>query len=128
MAEYVEPSYWVYGYAEGDRPNDFTYGFAAAYATGTTKSAGNYKTASHREIASAKATVLAAPILISVYPGVNLNAKSSVIAASVYRTKGSGLVTAQSSTKVGGRIFWENTQPASGAWTVIVPQAEGTGK
>lgn len=128
MAEYVEPSYWIYGYAEGDRPNDFTYGYAAGYAVGTAKATGNYKTASHREISSAKATVVAAPILISVYPGVNFNVKSSTIAASVYRTKGSGLVTAQSSTKAVGRIFWEKTTSPSGVWAKVVPQAEGSGE
>lgn len=66
--------------------------------------------------------------LTRTYPGVNLNAKSSVLCGINIRAVSGGLVEASSSTKAGSRIFWENTTPASGAWTVIVPQAEGSGE
>lgn len=62
------------------------------------------------------------------YPGVNLNAKSSLIAGIGVTRKTSATAGATSSTKAGSRIFWENTQPASGTWTIVVPQAEGTGE
>lgn len=66
---------------------------------------------------------------ISQYPGgINLNSKSQTLAAVTVRAVASGKTEAQASVKAASRIFWENTSPASGTWTTIVPQAEGTGK
>jgi len=72
--------------------------------------------------------VLAACSLQRTYPGVNLNSKSQMAATANVNAKGAALSENFSSVKAGSRIFWENTSPASGTWTLIVPQAEGTGK
>lgn len=63
-----------------------------------------------------------------VYPGVNLNAKSSMRAAIGVTRKTSATAGATSSTKAGSRIFWEQTTPAAGVWTPVVPQAAGSGE
>lgn len=73
-------------------------------------------------------TSLVAVEVYRTYPGVNLNAKSSVLAAIGVTRKTSSIIASSSSTKAGARLFWEATSPASGAWTTIDPQAEGSGK
>lgn len=126
---YVEPDYWEFGYAVGDYSGTFVFGSARSSAQSTLKSAGNYTVTSHRERATATSSMLAGPILITVYPGVNLNSKSAaVVAGATTINSNAGLIEARSTSLMTGRVFWENTSPASGSWTLVVPQAEGTGK
>lgn len=66
--------------------------------------------------------------LTRTYPGVNLNAKSSTLAAIGVTRKTSATAGATSSTKAGSRIFWEQTTPAAGVWTPVVPQSAGSGE
>jgi len=128
MTYYVEPDYWVAGYAVGDSTGTLIYGSGASSATGVALSGANYTAASLRGISTGYGTVVAAGDLIAIFPGIGLNAKSSMAGAGGIRTSSSSLIEAESSVKAGGRIFWEMTAPASGTWTAIVPQAEGSGE
>lgn len=79
-------------------------------------------------VPAATAVTMSSVELYRTYPGVNLNTRSSTIVGANVRASTGGISLTGSSTKAGSRIFWENTQPVSGTWTVIVPQAEGTGE
>ena len=57
------------------------------------------------------------------------NAKSNTfVAASIISNSNGALSQTHSDVRMTGRPFWELTSPASGTWTTIVPQAEGSGK
>jgi len=128
MTYYVEPDYWVAGYAVGDSAGGLVFASGLSSTTATILNASNVKIESFVALSNAVGTVKSGGALTQFFPGVNLNIKSSTIAASVYRTKGGAIISAQSDTKSGGRIFWEMTGPASGTWTTIDPQAEGSGQ
>lgn len=127
MTYYVEPDYWVAGYAEGDSTGALVYGYGMVSATGSTLSGANYSAKPGTQVA-AMSSVLAAGSFLQIYPGISLNSKSGTLAAGNIHAANSGLIQAQSVTKASGRIFWEMTSPASATWTTIVPQAEGTGE
>lgn len=77
---------------------------------------------------SATSTVIAASTQKIVFPGINFNAKSTVLSAGSYSIIVGGKIESTSRMIGYGRPYWEVTSPASGTWTIIVPQAEGTGK
>lgn len=128
-AYYVEPDYWTSGYAEGDlSETGLIFGAGAVSATGSALTAGNYKAGSTIQIVSAVGSFKASGSFIQTLPGINLNAKSTTVAGGNYRASNAALIKAQSEVSSGSRIFWELTTPASGTWTPIVPQAEGSGE
>lgn len=100
---------------------------ALASATASTKAAGQNLLIT-TSLVSATTWARGAVELTRIYPGVNLNAKSSALAAIGVTRKTSATAEAFSSTKAGARIFWEQTTPSSGVWTVIVPQSAGSGE
>lgn len=128
MTYYVEPDYWIAGYADGDSSGTIVYGSGLSSATGLSLAGSNYSVGSQRGILTGYSTLNSAGDLIAIFPGISLRANSTVSAAGGSTRVNSGLVSALSSTKVGGRIFWETTSPSSGVWTEIVPQAEGSGE
>lgn len=127
MTYYVEPDYWFSGYAEGDSTGTIVFSAALSTATGTAKSAGSYKVGSHAELIQSTSSVLAASALIQKFPGINLNSKSATLAAASVRSSNGAFIVETSNVRASGRIFWEMTTPATGTWTTIVPQAEGSG-
>lgn len=129
MTYYVEPDYWVAGYAAGDSTGTLVFSSSVISSTGTVLSASNYISANQGIKAQAVGSVIAAGNFTQTFPGINLNAKSNAFAAGAITFNSNGaLSTTTSDVRMTGRPFWENTTPASGTWTTIVPQAEGTGK
>lgn len=128
MTYYVEPDYWVAGYAEGDATGTFIYGSGTSIANGEVLTAGNYRASSFRAMTMAQSSVLVAGDYIAIFPGVNLNSVSGMFVGPNITASNVAQSTTQSSTQASGRIFWEITAPVSGTWTEIVPQAEGTGE
>jgi hypothetical protein len=128
MTYYVEPDYWFSGYAVGDSVPGTVLASGLSVANGTILSAGNYIAASNSGLSIATSSVLTGGNFIQTFPGINLNAKSNTFAAGAVTINSNGaLIEAHSDSRMTGRPFWENTQPASGTWTIIVPQAEGSG-
>ena len=126
-AYYVEPDYWVPGYSVDDYTPGTVLAAGLCTATSSVKAAGN-RTAGGAGLTIATGTVLAGGNFIQTFPGINLNAKSNTFAAGAVTINSNGaLIEAHSDSRMTGRPFWENTQPASGTWTIIVPQAEGSG-
>lgn len=128
MTYYVEPDYWVAGYAEGDATGTFIYGSGATSATGLALAGGNYTAAHLRGIAMEQSSVVAAGDLIAVFPGVTIYGNGQMLNAGGIRTASAARITALSDTKASGRIFWEMTTPASANWVEVIPQAEGSGE
>lgn len=126
---YVEPDYWQPGYSVDDYVPGTVLAAGACTATGTVKSAGNYKIGQDGFVVLATGTVLAGGSYTQTFPGINLNSKSQAFAAgAVTVNSNGGRITAQSDVRMTGRPYWELTSPASGTWTQIVPQSEGAGK
>ena len=124
---YVEPDYWQPGYSVDDYTPGTVLASGLSTATATIKGAGAF-TASGYSISLASSTVLAGGNFIQTFPGINLNSKSATLAAGAVTINSTGaLVEAHSDSRMTGRPFWELTSPASGTWTKIVPQAEGSG-
>lgn len=129
MTYYVEPDYWFTGYAEGDPTGGFVFGSAASQATGLMLSAANVTYGDFGGLVLSSSTALCGGSLTQIFPGINLNSKSQSFAAGALTSNSNGgLSVARSESRMTGRPFWEITSPASGTWTAIVPQAEGTGK
>lgn len=129
MSYYVEPDYWVAGYAVGDSTGGLVFGSALSSATATPQVAGNYIINQTSFLSIATSAVFAGGNFTQVFPGINLNAKSNAFAAGAVTLNSNGALSITTSdVRMTGRPFWENTTPASGTWTTIVPQAEGTGK
>lgn len=127
MSYYVEPDYWSNGYAVGDSVPGTVLVAGVCTATSSVKVAGNRK-AGGSGLTLSTSTVLAGGNFIQTFPGINLNAKSNAFAAGAVTVNSNGaLVEAHSDSRMTGRPFWELTSPASGTWTTIVPQAEGSG-
>lgn len=126
-AYYVEPDYWQPGYSVDDYTPGTVLAAGLCTATSSVKAAGNRK-AGGAGLTIATSTVLAGGNFIQTFPGINLNAKSNTFAAGAVTINSNGaLVEAHSDCRMTGRPFWELTSPASGTWTTIVPQAEGSG-
>ena len=129
MSRYVEPDYWEYEYAVGDTSTPFVFGGMFSLAQAEQDSGGNYIASGHRGLLTANASLIVAPIFFSVYPGVDLNTISQAFASgSVTSASNGAIAKAHSDSRMTGRPFWELTAPASGTWTRIVPQAEGSGE
>ena len=129
MSYYVEPDYWVAGYAEGDSTGGLVYGSGAVNAVATPVIAANYTISSNGFSVSSTGLVLCGGSFVQTFPGINLNSKSETFAAGAATINSNGArIIAQSDARMTGRPFWELTTPASGTWTTIVPQAEGTGE
>lgn len=129
MTYYVEPDYWVPGYSVDDYTPGTVLASGASYAASVVKSAGNYKAGQGGLQIVGTASVFAGGSYTQTFPGINLNAKSNTFAAGAVTINSSGaLIEADTDVRMTGRPFWELTTPASGTWTAIVPQAEGTGK
>lgn len=129
MTYYVEPDYWSAGYAEGDYSGGLVFASGASYAASVIKAAGNYKAGQGGVVMLGTATVVAGGSYTQTFPGLNMNAKSNTFAAGAVTINSNGaLIEAQSDVRMTGRPFWELTAPASGTWTEIVPQAEGSGE
>ena len=126
MTYYVEPDYWVAGYAEGDYVPGTVLVAGVCTATSSVKSAG-ILAAGGSGLTVSTSTVLAGGSFTQTFPGINLNAKSQAVGAGNYITKSGGLVSETANVRMTGRPYWEATQPASGTWVTIVPQAEGFG-
>lgn len=128
MTYYVEPDYWVSGYAVGDSVPGTLLAAGLSSTTATIKSAGNLTASNNAARVLATATVLSGGNFTQTFPGINLNAKSNTFAAGAVTINSNGaLIEAHSDCRMTGRPFWELTSPASGTWTTIVPQAEGSG-
>lgn len=126
-AYYVEPDYWQPGYSVDDYTPGTVLAAGLCTATSSVKAAGN-RAAGGACLTIATGTVLAGGNFIQTFPGINLNAKSNTFAAGAVTINSNGaLIEEHSDSRMTGRPFWENTQPASGTWTIIVPQAEGSG-
>lgn len=126
-AYYVEPDYWQPGYSVDDYTPGTVLAAGLCTATSSVKAAGNRK-AGGAGLSITTSTVLAGGNFTQTFPGINLNAKSNTFAAGAVTINSNGaLIVEHSDSRMTGRPFWENTQPASGTWTIIVPQAEGSG-
>lgn len=126
---YVEPDYWVAGYSVDDYTPGLVFASGASYAASVIKSAGNYKAGQGGLQIVATATVLVGGSFTQTFPGINLNAKSNTFVAAAMTSNSNGALSqTHSDARMTGRPFWELTAPASGTWTIIVPQAEGTGE
>lgn len=126
---YVEPDYWVSGYTVDDGTGSLVFSSSVISATATVQAGANYTVAQTGVKITATATVVIGPSFIQTLPGINLNAKSNALAVGNITSKSNGgLSLTTSDVRMTGRPFWELTSPASGTWTTIVPQAEGTGK
>lgn len=126
---YVEPDYWQSGYSTDDYTPSIVLSAGVVTATSTVKAAGNYKAGQGGVVMLGTATIVAGGSDTQTFPGINLNAKSNTfVAASIISNSNGALSQAHSDVRMTGRPFWELTSPASGTWTAIVPQAEGTGK
>lgn len=126
MSYYVEPDYWIAGYADGDYVPGTVLVAGLCSATATIKAAAIYKPSSGG-LSLTTSAVLAGGNFTQAFPGINLNSKSQVACAGNITTTNSGLVQAQSDVRMSGRPFWEMTSPASGTWVKVAPQAEGFG-
>ena len=128
-AYYVEPDYWVPGYSVDDYTPGLVLSSSVVTATATVKAAGNYTAGQGGIVIVGTATVMAGGSYTQTFPGINLNAKSNMFAAGAITSNSNGALSQTTSdVRMTGRPFWELTSPASGTWTTIVPQAEGTGK
>lgn len=126
---YVEPDYWAPGYSVDDYTPGLVLSSGVVTATSTVKVAGSYTAGQGGICVVATGTILAGGNFIQTFPGINLNAKSNTLAAGaiISNSNGARSITI-SDVRMTGRPFWENTTSASGTWTIVVPQAEGTGK
>lgn len=128
-AYYVEPDYWAPGYSIDDYTPGLVLSSSVVTATSTIKAAGNYTAGQGGIVVLGTGTVYAGGSYTQTFPGINLNAKSNAFAAGAVTLNSNGALSITTSdVRMTGRPFWENTTPASGTWTTIVPQAEGTGK
>lgn len=127
MSYYVEPDYWVSGYAVGDSAPSTILAAGLISATATIKSSGSYTSASNASRVIATSTVLVGGSFTQTFPGINLNSKSQTFVAGNITTSSGSLVSETSDVRMTGRPFWELTSPAAGTWTLIVPQSEGSG-
>ena len=126
---YVEPDYWAPGYSVDDYTPGLVLSSGVVTATSTVKAAGNYTAGQGGIVILGTGTVYAGGSYTQTFPGINLNAKSNTfVAASIISNSNGALSQTHSDVRMTGRPFWELTSPASGTWTTIVPQAEGTGK
>lgn len=126
---YVEPDYWVAGYTVDDGTGTLVFSSGVITAASATKAGGNYTVGQSGLKITATSTVLIGPSFTQAFPGINLNAKSNTfVAGNIISKSNGGLSLATSDVRMTGRPYWETTSPASGTWTIVVPQAEGTGE